>query len=118
MSFDEHGVVIYEEHGRCKEPTVRRFEWAGVCRVCFKDRGLSSDVFYISTTDSEKPFMVPTEAQEGEAFWTALRERGLFPEEISAAAVRSTDGGFYCWPPEKEAKEKGPRRESWRGGRR
>lgn len=98
VSFDEHSVVIRE---RCpRKVREERFSWSSVRRVCFKDRGLSSDVFFVFTADRDGAFMVPVEAKGGNAFWDALRQRRLFPDEISAAAIRSTDGAYYCWPEE------------------
>lgn len=95
VSFDRECVVV--RHTR-KRVTEERFQWSNVRRVCFKDRGLSSDVFFVFTSERPEPFMVPVEANGGDAFWRALRQRGLFPDAVSAAAVQSTDGGYHCWP--------------------
>ena len=57
VSFDEHSVVIRE---RCpRKVREERFSWSSVRRVCFKDRGLSSDVFFVFTADRDGAFMVP-----------------------------------------------------------
>lgn len=98
VSFDGEHVVVVEQ--RRSEVTEERFCWSSVRRVCFEDRGLSSDVFYVFTSERPEAFMIPVEASGGNALWDALRQRGLFPEPVSAAAVRSTDGGLYCWPDE------------------
>jgi hypothetical protein len=98
VTFDDTGVVIRESHWWRRRVDERRFHWANIRSVCFKDCGLSSDVFLIYTSEREEAFMVPTEAHGGLAFWQALSARGLFPEEISQAAVKATDGGSYWWP--------------------
>ncbi|MBI5496817.1 MAG: hypothetical protein HY904_17520 [Deltaproteobacteria bacterium] len=76
------------------------FPWSSIIRVCFKDEGLfASDGLYIFTTLRPESFLVPTEAAGGDALFGQLRARGYFPDELSAKANSSTDGGYYCWPP-------------------
>jgi len=84
-----------------RERWEQSFAWASVRRVCFKDEGLyASDGIYVFTSDRAESYMVPIEAQGGKEFFHTLAARGHFPPEIMLKAVRSTDGGLYCWPPE------------------
>ncbi|MGO4781023.1 hypothetical protein AB4084_36635, partial [Lysobacter sp. 2RAB21] len=58
-----------------------------------------SDVLFIFTDTAENAFVVLTEGEGGSEFFGALCGRGYFPPEISAQAIRSSDGGCYVWPP-------------------
>ena len=74
--------------------------WSSIAAVCFLDGGLGSDVFHIYTSSASSPILVPVEAAGGNLFWSQLTERGLFPEAISAQAVRScSKGSTLWWPP-------------------
>ena len=82
-----------------KDSWEQKFDWDTIKKVCFKDEGIwASDVFYVFTTIRQEAFVVPVEANGGHEFWKELEKRGLFPENISTKAIRSTDGGLYCWP--------------------
>ncbi|WP_157599033.1 hypothetical protein [Rhodanobacter sp. Root561] len=73
--------------------------WSGISAVCFQDGGLGSDVFRIYTSSASNPILVPVEAVGGNLFWLQLTERELFPEFISARAVRSrSKSGTLWWP--------------------
>ena len=74
------------------------FAWAEVERVCFKDGGLATDLFYVWERGGDEATIEPVEADGGLESWDELRARELFPDEVSALAVRSVDGGYYCWP--------------------
>ena len=77
------------------------FKWRNVERVCFQDAGLTrSDILFIQVRDRSKPVVVLTEARGGSAFFGALTERGLFPEEVWRRAMGDTSGGTHCWPPQ------------------
>lgn len=85
-----------------KNSWEQSFAWSSIIKVCFKDEGLNaSDAYYIFTTNRPESFVIPVEASGGLEFGEELRRRGLFPDEISIKSAFSTDGGFYCWPPEK-----------------
>ena len=81
-------------------PTVTSGHWSQVSSVAFLDGGLSSDEFFVYLADQPNAIRVPVEACGGTAFWDELRTRGLFPQEVSGLAVRSTErGAVYKWPP-------------------
>jgi hypothetical protein len=99
VSFDDTQVRIRARPPR--EPAVdASFAWASIVRVIFQDGGIGgSDVFFIFTDTAENAFVVLTEGEGGSEFFGALCGRGYFPPEISAQAIRSSDGGCYVWPP-------------------
>ncbi len=59
----------------------------------------SSDLLLIHLTGRDQPAVVPTEAEGGEEFFTALSERGYFPQEVWRRAMTETNGRMHCWPP-------------------
>jgi hypothetical protein len=102
VTFDE-SVVRLRAQPPDGEPWEQSFPWGSITRVCFKDEGLwASDGIYVFTSVRPESFVVPTEASGGSEFLGAIVGRGLFPKDLLAKAVGSTDGGFYCWPPLKE----------------
>ncbi|HET6434024.1 hypothetical protein [Dyella sp.] len=98
VTFDDTHVHL-DVHPPGRPAWQDAFPWSAIVRVCFKDEGLyASDGLYIFTTLRPESFVVPTEADGGEALFAALFERGYFPDEVFRQAISSTDGGFYCWP--------------------
>jgi hypothetical protein len=76
------------------------FAWTDVRRVCFQDEGAyASDIVFVEITGRDEPALLYTEAAGGEALLGHFLERGLFPADLFAKTIRSTDGGLYCWPP-------------------
>ncbi|HEU4670724.1 MAG TPA: hypothetical protein VFR91_08440 [Dyella sp.] len=105
VTFDDVHVHL-DVHPPGRPAWQDAFGWDAIVRVCFRDEGpYASDGLYIFTTLRPESFVIPTEADGGEAFFVALFERGYFPAEVFRKAVASTDGGLYCWPalPEREA---------------
>ena len=100
VEFDESQVIMRAAPPG-KQSWDQSFPWSSVTRVCFKDEGaLASDGIYVFTSLRPESFVVPTEADGGDAFFQALVARGLFPGDPAGKAITSTDGGLYCWPPE------------------
>lgn len=98
VTFDDTHVHL-DVHPPGRPAWQDAFPWSAIVRVCFKDEGLyASDGLYIFTTLRPESFVVPTEADGGDALFVALSERGYFPDEVFRQAISSTDGGFYCWP--------------------
>ena len=96
--FDDDGFIV-KEHTRRSGEIKHSAQWPAISAVCFQDDGLGSDEFRIYT-DSQDPILVPVEAHGGNNFWKELVKRDLFPEELSAKAVRSTSSGnVFWWPP-------------------
>ena len=99
VSIVDEGFVLEERGSRASRRTDR-VQWDSVAAVCFVDGGLGSDCFYIYGADGTQLAIVPVEASGGLDFWSALKERSLFPAEISGHAVQSnTQGAQLWWPP-------------------
>ena len=94
----EDGFIVIESGRKARSWEVA---WSDVQSVCFVDGGQGSDCFFVCTTNNSDPVMVPTEATGGQAFWQTLKDRDLFPPEISGQAVRSTNQGSQLWWPPK-----------------
>jgi hypothetical protein len=99
VAFDDNGFTVTESLRRKRSATYSA-AWSSISAVCFQDGGLGSDVFYVYTSSTSSPILVPVEADGGNLFWLQLTERGLFPESISAQAVRSSSkSSTLWWPP-------------------
>jgi len=82
-----------------KEPWQQHFLWDRVERICFTDGCLyDSDEFAVYTTEQPQPYFIPLDAKGGAEFWKWVRDRHLFPDEVSAIAVRASAGETICWP--------------------
>jgi hypothetical protein len=100
VSFLEASFLLEERSSRTTPHSVR-VQWDSVAAVCFVDGGLGSDCFYIYAADGTQLAAVPVESTGGSEFWSALKERGLFPAEISGHAVQSNvQGSQLWWPPQ------------------
>jgi hypothetical protein len=98
VTYDESTVFV-KAAPRGKEPWEQSFPWSSIVRVCFKDEGpFLSDGIYVFTSTRLESFVIPTEANGGDEFFSALVARNLFPSDLMLQAGTSTDGGFYCWP--------------------
>lgn len=100
------GFVVTGSRGP-NGPTILAASWNDVRAVCFIDGGLSSDCFYTLTRSSSDPIMIPAEAEGGISFWEALKQRDLFPPEVSDIAVRSTVPGAQLWWPREAGSQLG-----------
>ena len=81
-------------------PLVTSVSWSQISSIIFLDGGLASDQFFVYLSGEENAICVPVEAEGGSRFWDELRERGLFPQEVSGLAVRSSiRGAVFEWPP-------------------
>lgn len=104
IEFDQSTVFV-RAHPPHQDAWQYQFSWANVCRVCFKDGGLSqSDGLYVWITGQEESFVLPTEASGDSAFFLELNQRGLFPDDLMKQAAGATDGGWYCHPGLEEKK--------------
>src|SRR5262245_50655034 len=99
VECDDVGFRVIRQHAAV--PEAHSFDWRDVRRVCFRDMGMAhSDLLYFEVAGHASPVTVPTEATGGDVLWNMVQERGLFPPGVATAAIRSTDGGLYCWPHE------------------
>jgi hypothetical protein len=98
VEFDEEGVRVVVLD-RLEPDWNQSFAWKDVRRICFKDEGVSSsDIVFVTVKGRDTPVAVLLEARGGSAFFGALTERGLFPEEIWRKAMGETGGALHCWP--------------------
>jgi hypothetical protein len=103
VASDDSGFTV-TEHQRRKQRIAQGAAWNDVYGVCFKDAGLGCDCFFIFARNHQEPIMVPVEASGGLEFWGQLKERLLFPQEISGQCVQSSKSGAeFWWPPEMSA---------------
>ena len=98
VEFDEE-IVRVRVLDRLEPGWNQSFAWKDVRRVCFKDEGLSSsDIVFVTVKGREKPVAILMEARGANAFFGAITERGLFPEEVWRKAMGETGGALHCWP--------------------
>ena len=98
VECDDQGFRLLTQVEQAQQ--VQAIQWSEVRRVCFRDMGMMhSDLLLIEVVGSSAPVIVPIEARGGDALWNTLLARGLFPDDLATKAIRSTDGGVYCWPP-------------------
>jgi hypothetical protein len=99
VTFDDEQVMISAEPpGQAR--WEQGFRWSEVIRVCFRPEGLlASDGIYVFTSQRPESFAVPIEARGGVAFWTKVRDLGLFPHELAITAATGPEGTSVCWPP-------------------
>ena len=103
VSFNETGFTV-TELCRKKPQIVQSTAWSDIHCVCFKDGGIGSDCFFVFVREQSEPLMVPISASGGLEFWNELKERALFPPEISGQCVQSVvTGAEFWWPPEMSA---------------
>ena len=98
ITCDEAGVRC-----RVKPPMSSGYEcefsWGDVRRVCFQDEGAyRSDIVFVEIAGRQEPALFYTEATGGPDLLGHFVDRGLFPPDLFAQAIRSSDGGMYCWP--------------------
>jgi hypothetical protein len=98
VTFDEQAVHLRAEPPG-KAAWSQSFRWDAVVRVCFKAEGMGvSDGIYVFTTDRPESYVIPAEAQGGDALWSEILRRKLFDATLAIEAACSP-GGLYCWPP-------------------
>lgn len=98
VRFDEFSVYCDGSPPE-SEPWSDQFAWGDIVRVCFLTGSLfESDTLYFFTSRREESYVIPTEADGGQALVSELLHRELFPAEMMLEALR-TEGKLFCWPP-------------------
>ena len=106
VEWDNTVIRIKRTDGTSEEGD-HEFLWNSIVRVCFSDGGMAmSDWLILSVHGTAKPLLLPLEARGGTDFMDELHRRDYFPREIFDRAMRSTDGGTYCWPPDDANKDR------------
>jgi hypothetical protein len=73
--------------------------WSEIVRVCYKaEDGLISDGWYFFTKHRPESYVVPVEADGGQAVLDELLKRKLFDAELATRAACAVNESF-CWPP-------------------
>ena len=73
--------------------------WERIIRVCFQaGEWFESDTVYIFTDERPESYVVPVEAEGGQALWFEILKRNLFDAEMAVAAASATNE-LFCSPP-------------------
>ena len=74
-----------------------QIKWERIIRVCFNAGDLDNpDEIYIFTDERPESYLIPTEANGGDALWDELVRRKLFDPELAIKAMSSTNKLFCC----------------------
>jgi hypothetical protein len=97
VRFDESGITR-DVRPPQKAAWQDEIAWQEIIRVCFKTQEFyESDEIYIFTRARPESYLIPTEAQGGQALLQELIRRGLFDAELAIQAM-STTNELFCWP--------------------
>ena len=81
-----------------RAPWSDTLPWADITRVVFEATDyLFSDNIHLFTDDRPEAWTIPMEAEGGDALWSEVLRRHLFPYELSIDAMASP-GGLFIWP--------------------
>ncbi len=73
-------------------------EWERIIRICFKaGDAFDCDEIYIFTDERPESYLIPTEANGGNALWNGILKRRLFDAETAIEAAISTNK-LFCHP--------------------
>jgi hypothetical protein len=101
--FDDTAIVL-----QANPPGATAWQatiaWEHIIRVCFEAGDWSeSDTIYIFTYERPESYVVPIEADGGQALWSEILRRNLFDAEMAIAAATATNK-LFCFPdPQAEA---------------
>ncbi|MBW4613715.1 MAG: hypothetical protein KME21_10635 [Desmonostoc vinosum HA7617-LM4] len=97
VGFDDSAIALQVNppNGIAWQETI---QWERIIRVCFQTGDWSeSDVIYIFTDERPESYVIPTEAQGGQALWYKILERKLFDAELAIEAATTTNE-LFCYP--------------------
>lgn len=97
VSFDDSAIALQVNppDGVAWKETI---QWERIIRVCFKAGDWSeSDEIYIFTDERAESYVIPTEADGGQALWCEILNRMLFDAEIAIEAATATNE-IFCSP--------------------
>ncbi len=98
VRFDDSAIALQVNppDGAAWEATI---DWERIIRVCFKTGDwLESDEIYIFTDERPESYVIPTEAEGGQALWSKILARKLFDAELAIEAAATTNE-LFCSPP-------------------
>ncbi len=98
VQFDDNTIQL-KVNPPSKESWEAQIEWKRITRVCFNAGDLyTGDDIDIFTDERPESFLIPTEANGGDALWEEIIRRKLFDAEKAIEAVSSTNK-LVCCPP-------------------
>jgi hypothetical protein len=98
VRFDADGITL-QVNPPDADVWQAAIAWERIIRVCFEAGDwFESDSVYIFTDERPESYVVPVEADGGQALWFEILDRKLFDAEMAIEAASAT-GGLYCWPP-------------------
>lgn len=104
VCFDDSAIALQVNppNGIAWKETI---QWERIIRVCFQTGDWSeSDVIYLFTDERPESYVIPTEAEGGQALWYKILEQELFDAELAIAAATTTNE-LFCFPPEDKQAE-------------
>jgi len=85
-----------------------QLDWSDIIRVGFQSSGVNfSDDLYIFTSERPESYLIPLDANGGDALWHEIIQRGYFDRKL-AIEIAATAYGFAYWPPEQPDKPDAP----------
>ncbi len=96
VRFDSDSISL-EVNPPNRPAWTAQIEWKHINRICFKAGDLySPDEIYIFTDERPESYLIPTEANGGDALWKEILERNLFDAETAIEAATSTNKLLCC----------------------
>ena len=96
VEFDDAAIELSVNPPR-KEAWSARIEWNKINRVCFKAGDLyNPDEIYIFTNERPESYLIPTEANGGNALWNEIIRRKLFDAEVAIKAAGAINELLCC----------------------
>ena len=94
VHFDDGAINLRVDppDGAAREEQIK---WENIVRVCFKAGApFESDEIYIFTDGRRESFLIPAEADGGQALWAEILERKLFDAGMADEAATAGNGMF------------------------
>lgn len=97
VRFDESGITR-DVRPPQQSAWQDAIAWPDIIRVCYMTKDFyESDEIYIFTRQRPESYLIPTEADGGQALFQELIRRRLFDAELAIKAMSTTDE-LFCWP--------------------
>jgi hypothetical protein len=98
VRFDADGITL-QVNPPDADVWQAAIAWERIIRVCFEAGDwFESDSVYIFTDERPESYVVPVEADGGQALWFEILDRKLFDAEMAIEAASATNE-LFCWPP-------------------
>ncbi|MCB0163991.1 MAG: hypothetical protein KDI79_07195 [Anaerolineae bacterium] len=98
VHFDANAITL-RVHPPNEAAWEETLQWKHISRVCFKAADwFESDELYIFTDQRPESYVIPIEADGGQALWGEILDRKLFDAEMAIEASMATNE-LFCSPP-------------------